>query len=138
MVHIEIQYEGQLRCAATHGPSKAELLTDAPVDNQGRGLSFSPTDLLATALGTCMLTIMGIRAESEGIDLGAATASVKKHMVASPRRRIGRLDVLIRVPIEVDDVMRAEFELAALTCPVKESVDAAINLQVRFLWGAEA
>ena len=81
-VPIEAVYEGDLRCRATHGPSKAELLTDAPVDNQGKGESFSPTDLVATALGTCIATTMGIFAKRHEIDLRGMRVSVKKEMVS--------------------------------------------------------
>jgi len=86
MVQIEIAYLGQLRCSAKHGPSATQLVTDAPVDNQGRGESFSPTDLVATALGTCMLTLMGIRAQERSWALDGTQVSVKKHMQPSPRR----------------------------------------------------
>src|SRR5260221_14414378 len=97
-VRIDFRYEGQLRCSAVHGPSQNQLLTDAPVDNHGRGESFSPTDLVATALGTCMLTVMGIFAEKHEIDLRGATATVFKEMITPPVRRIGRLACEIRVP----------------------------------------
>ena len=98
MVNIQIEYQGDLRCKATHGPSGSELSTDAPKDNQGRGESFSPTDLVATALGTCMLTIMGIAARTFNIDISGATATVEKEMTATLPRRIERLTVTIQVP----------------------------------------
>ena len=90
MVTVEILYEGELHCRATHGPSQDVIPTDAPLDNQGRGEAFSPTDLVGTAMGTCILTIMGIAARERGLDMEGATASVVKHMVADPVRRIGR------------------------------------------------
>src|SRR5512146_333687 len=93
MVQVDVSYEGSLRCVARHGPSGATLTTDAPVDNMGRGAAFSPTDLVATALGTCMLTIMGIVAQRHNIDISGATVSVTKEMAALPVRRIGRLTV---------------------------------------------
>src|SRR5215469_5824866 len=97
MVKIEIAYQGQLHCDAVHGPSGAKLSTDAPKDNHGKGESFSPTDLVATALGTCMLTVMGIVAQRHDISLQGATVSVVKDMATAPARRIGRLTVDIRV-----------------------------------------
>jgi putative redox protein len=135
MVRIDVVYEGGLRCAATHAPSGSRIATDAPLDNRGRGEAFSPTDLVATALGTCMLTLMGIEAERRGIELGAATASVEKHMVADPRRRIGRLDVTIRVPARHDDEARAALERAARGCPVTASLRPEVEIPLRFEWG---
>ena len=87
-VEIHFHYVGDLRCESTHTPSGTDLHTDAPVDNQGRGESFSPTDLVATALGSCMLTTMGIAAKARGFDLPGATATVTKEMVADPFRRV--------------------------------------------------
>src|SRR5262245_52803974 len=110
MVRIETVYEGGLRCRAVHGPSRVELRTDAPVDNRGKGESFSPTDLVATALGTCILTTMGIVAERHGWDMTGASASVEKVMVADPARRIGRLEVVVRMPQSLDAEARAVLE----------------------------
>lgn len=141
MVQIDIVYEGDLRCRARHGPSKTELVTDPPVDNQGRGESFSPTDLVATALGTCMLSIMGIVARRHGWDLSGASVRVEKSMIADPDRRIGRLDVVIRVPDRsrsLDDKARAALERAALTCPVHKSLSPAVEIPVRFEWSGVA
>ena len=135
MVHIDVHYEGGLRCRAVHGPSGVELVTDPPVDNHGRGESFSPTDLCATALGACMLTIMGIVAERHGWDLKGTRVSVEKHMVSQPVRRIGKLEVVIRVPRNFDAQARAALEKAALTCPVHQSLDRAIEIPLRFEWG---
>ena len=95
MVTLTARYEGGLRCQAVHGPSGATLLTDAPVDNHGRGESFSPTDLVATAVGTCMMTIMGIVADRHGIDLTGMTAETTKQMSTSPPRRIVALPTRI-------------------------------------------
>ena len=104
MVEMTLVYEGQLRCAATHGPSGTTLVTDAPVDNHGRGESFSPTDLLATALGSCMLTYVGLAATKHGWQLEGTRLTVKKEMVADPLRRIGRLSVEIRLPKPMDQL----------------------------------
>lgn len=136
MVSIDVTYEGELRCRAQHGPSDTTLRTDAPVDNHGRGESFSPTDLVATALGACMLTIMGIAAERHGLALEGARVRVEKHMVSEPRRRIGKLEVVIEVPGEVSEKDRTRLERAALTCPVHASLHPEVEIPVRFLWGA--
>ncbi|RMH02332.1 MAG: OsmC family peroxiredoxin [Planctomycetota bacterium] len=134
-VEIEIAYQGGLRCRAVHGPSGTTLLTDAPVDNCGRGESFSPTDLVATALGACMLTIMGIVAERHGIDLSGATVRVEKHMAAAPRRRIAALPVTIQVPGPIGEEDRRRLEYAARTCPVHASLGETIERPIRFVWG---
>ena len=138
MVQIQIRYEGDLRCHATHGPSGTALSTDAPVDNQGKGESFSPTDLVATALGTCMLTIMGIVARRHGWDLSEATVEVEKGMVATPIRRIGSLKVVIRVPAELDEAAQKALELAAHTCPVHRSLHPDVQIPVEFRFGVAA
>ena len=135
MVQINIAYQGQLRCEATHGPSDTKLSTDAPKDNHGKGESFSPTDLVATALGACMLTIMGIVAQRHNISLDGATATVGKEMAASPARRIGRLSVDIHVPGKLDGEQRKLLENAAHTCPVHKSLHPDIEIPVTFHWG---
>lgn len=135
MVEIEISYEGRLRCRAVHGPSGTTLSTDAPKDNMGQGESFSPTDLVATALGSCMLTIMGIVAQRHSIDLAGTTVTVRKDMVATPARRIGCLTVDIRVPRAVSPEQRSLLENAAHTCPVHKSLHPDIETPVRFHWG---
>lgn len=131
---IEIQYQGQLRTAARHMQSATELVTDAPTDNHGLGESFSPTDLVATALGSCMLTIMGIVAERHGWDLSRATAGVTKVMAADPVRRIARLEVVLRIPGEFDDRARRALEKAANGCPVHATLGASVEMPVRFEW----
>ena len=139
MVSIHTVYEGDLRCQATHGPSSNQLTTDAPVDNHGKGESFSPTDLVATALGACMVTIMGIAADKHGWDITGTTADVEKHMVANPKRRIGKLEVVIRIPGEPERwgaKERAVLEAAALSCPVHGSLHPDVDIPVRFHWGA--
>ena len=127
-----MQYEGGLRCRAVHGPSGAELLTDAPVDNHGQGASFSPTDLVATALGTCVLTTMGIVAERHGWDLKGSHARVEKVMVSEPVRRIGRLDLVVVMPAALDERARTTLERTALTCPVHRSLGEGVELPMRF------
>jgi putative redox protein len=139
VVEIEIHYAQELHCAAVHGPSARRLETDAPVDNQGKGGSFSPTDLVATALGTCMLTTMGIVARRKGWNVDGLDARVQKHMTQEPPRRIARLPVQIRVPGSIasalDAEARRELEHAARTCPVALSLHPAIEVAIDFDWG---
>ena len=134
MVKIDIRYEGDLRCAATHGPSGQTLQTDAPVDNHGRGESFSPTDLVATALGACMATIMGIAAERHQLDLRGMQIEVTKVMSADLPRRIAKLATTIKVPLPPEHSQRALLENAALTCPVHKSLSAEMEKPVDFEW----
>jgi putative redox protein len=136
MVQIEVAYLGQLRCTATHGPSKMEVTTDAPVDNKGRGEAFSPTDLVATALGTCMLTLMGIRAQERAYPLEGARLQVTKHMTQAAPRRISTLEVKVSVPTgpRLSEEDRRVLEHAAHTCPVRLSILEAINVPVSFDW----
>ena len=138
MVKVEVVYTGGLHCEAVHAPSRSKLTSDAPVDNQGRGESFSPTDLVATALGTCMLTTMGIVAARNGWKLEGATAEVEKSMVADPARRIAKLDVTIRVPEALDADARELLERTAHGCPVNRSLSPAVEVPVRFEWGTRA
>ena len=135
MVEMQISYLGQLRCQATHGPSGKQLVTDAPLDNMGQGESFSPTDLVATALGTCMLTLMGILANREQLDLAGTTVRVGKEMVTSPTRRIGKLTVDIHVPRELPPEQQEKLRRAALTCPVHKSLHPDIETPVNFRFG---
>ncbi|QDS90727.1 OsmC-like protein [Rosistilla ulvae] len=132
MVEIQLEYQGGLRCQATHGPSGCQLSTDAPVDNQGRGESFSPTDLVATALGSCVSTIMGIYADRHDLDLTGMKVRVEKHMSADLPRRIMRLPVEIHVPINLDDRHRTAIEAAAGLCPVHQSLRADIEAPLAF------
>lgn len=135
MVQVDITYDGDLRCTARHGPSGATIITDAPVDNHGKGQAFSPTDLVGAALGTCILTVMGIVAQRRGIDLRGSTATVQKEMAASPQRRIGKLNVQIHVPAQLDEKQRTMLENAAHTCPVHGSLHPDIEMSVQFTWG---
>jgi putative redox protein len=135
MVNIQVEYQGDLHCKATHEPSGAELSTDAPKDNQGRGENFSPTDLVATALGTCMLTIMGIAARTLNIEFAGATATVEKEMTATLPRRIQRLAVRIHVPHAPSPADREKLERAAYTCPVHKSLHPDVQIPIEFTWG---
>jgi len=134
MVAIDLKYEGDLHCSAVHGPSGATLATDAPIDNQGLGESFSPTDLVATALASCMMTIMGIVARNHNLDITGTKAHVTKEMATQPVRRIARLAVTIEVPQPVSEENRRRFEHAVFTCPVHKSLHPDIEMPVEFVW----
>ncbi len=134
MVQVHVVYRGGLRCEATHGPSGNTLLTDAPVDNQGKGEAFSPTDLVATALGTCIATIMGIVAEREKIDLVGMKITVQKEMSADLPRRIARLSARIVFPRPLDEKQRAKLENAAKTCPVHQTLQGKVEMPMEFVY----
>src|SRR3982751_464439 len=134
MVNISVRYDGDLHCSATHGPSSSKLATDAPADNRGKGEAFSPTDLMATALGTCMSTTMGIKAEELGIDLRGMTVSVQKEMSKDPPRRIVGLPSEVHIPLPANSPHRQTLEQTALNCPVHKSLPAEINRPTKFFW----
>jgi putative redox protein len=136
MVDINIEYQGQLHCEAVHGPSNCKLSTDAPVDNHGRGESFSPTDLVATALGTCVATIMGIYADRHEINLAGMKVHVEKHMSTDTPRRIARLPVTITVPVALEERHRSAIEKAAGHCPVHQSLRSDIEAPLVFNYPA--
>lgn len=136
-VSISVNYEGSLRCRATHGPSQNQVITDAPVDNHGKGESFSPTDLVATALATCMATVIGIKAQQKGYDIAGMKVSVEKHMSEDSPRRIVRLPITIEIPLPEDHPDRKLLEATALGCPVHHSVHPDIDKPVTFVWGAQ-
>jgi putative redox protein len=134
MVAIQFEYQGDLHCTAVHGPSKAELNTDAPKDNQGRAESFSPTDLVATALGTCMLTVMGILARTLDIDIAGTTATVEKEMTTAPPGMIKCLTVKIHVPHCLSPENKQKLERAAHACPVHKSLHPDVQTPIEFTW----
>lgn len=134
MVQINVVYQGELRCAATHVPSGTVLKTDAPKDNHGKGESFSPTDLVATALGTCMLTTMAIVANVLQVDLKDSTITVVKEMAAKPSRRIGKLSVVINIAVKVDDAMKEKIKHGAEACPVHKSLHPDVQMPIEFNW----
>ena len=138
MISIAIEYVGGLRCQSTHGPSQTTLLTDAPVDNHGKGESFSPTDLVATALGSCMATVMAIFAERHGVDLRGMKITVGKEMAQTPVRRIARLAVDILMPLPASHPQKESLERAALTCPVHQSLHPDVEKPVIFHWQESA
>ncbi len=135
MVTINIEYQGDLHCRAVHGPSGTALNTDAPADNHGKAESFSPTDLVATALGTCVLSVMGIKAAALGLDISGATATVEKEMASVPARRIKSLAVHIHVPHAMSADNIRKLEAAGLTCPVHKAFHPDVEAPIRFTWG---
>mgnify|MGYP006448108365 CR=1 FL=1 len=137
MVQIATDYLGDLQCEAEHVPSGVTITTDAPEDNHGEGRSISPTDLVATALGTCIATILGIQAQKHGFDLEGIEISVEKEMASNPRR-IDTLRTTVTMPIGLDAKMRDRFERAARHCPVDESIHPDIDAPVTFHWPEKA
>ena len=131
MVRIDATYDGNLRCTATHEPSGKQLITDAPVDNMGKGESFSPTDLLATSMLTCIMTIVAIRADSRQIDVSGMTGSVEKTMASGPRR-VAKLEVVVNLPSGLDMVDRAWLITEGCNCPVCVSVSESMEVDVTF------
>jgi uncharacterized OsmC-like protein len=134
MVKVDIEYSGSLHCDATHGPSHAKLATDAPTDNKGKGEAFSPTDLVATALGTCISTTMGIKAESLGVDLRGMRVSVQKEMSKDAPRRIVALPAEVHIPLPPSSPHREVLEQTALNCPVHKSLPSEISRPTKFFW----
>ena len=135
MVAIEIVYQGELRCEAIHTPSCTLLQTDAPKDNNGKGESFSPTDLVATALGACMLTVMGIKAQNDKMtSINGTTALVTKVMYADPRR-VGEIHVKLTFPKNnFSEKERKIYENTAHTCPVAKSLHPDLKQVLIFEW----
>jgi putative redox protein len=136
MVRIDIEYQGDLHCRALHGPSKHSLKTDAPTDNGGEGGSFSPTDLVATAFGTCVATILGLQAKKSGLDLTGMRIEVTKEMTPSNPRRIARLSTVVRLPIAISADPGRALEQSVASCPVGRSLHPEIEKPIAFLYRA--
>ena len=134
MIEINIDYKGDLHCEAKHGPSGSVIATDAPVDNQGRGEDFSPTDLMATSLGACMATVMGIAARRKEISLEGLRLKVRKHMSEDQPRRIVKLEVGIYMPIPEDHPERKLLQSTVHGCPVHHSIHPEIEVPIRWFW----
>ncbi len=132
MVRIDAVYQGELRCHATHAPSGQKLVTDAPTDNFGKGEAFSPTDLVATALGACVATIMALYADRHDIDLDGMNFRVEKIMTPEPPRRIARIEIVYSMPPGIPAEARTALERCALACPVKRSLHPDVETPVRF------
>jgi len=131
----QIIYKGELRTEAKHLQSGTVIETDAPTDNEGKGEKFSPSDLLATSLGNCMMTIMGIKARDMNIELTDTRISITKIMKADPRR-VGGIHVMFDFPqnLKLDGKEEKILETAALTCPVAKSIHPDIEMEVKFKW----
>ncbi|MCF8318838.1 MAG: OsmC family protein [Sphingobacteriaceae bacterium] len=134
MATVETVYVGELRTQATHVRSGNQLITDAPLDNHGKGEAFSPTDLLATALGSCMLTVMGIAAEKYEADLNGTTCSITKIMAENPRR-VAEVQITFNFPKrDFSDKVKTVLERAAHTCPVSKSLHPDLVETLVFNW----
>ncbi|MCW1921719.1 OsmC family protein [Luteolibacter arcticus] len=134
MVEIKIDYQGDLHCSALHVPSGTTLETDAPVDNNGRGESFSPTDLVATGLGVCMATVMGIVAKRKEIPLEGLKVAVRKYMTTETPRRIAKLEVDLDMPLPADHPERRMLENTGNGCPVHHSLHPDIEVVLNWRW----
>ena len=130
---IEIVYEGDLRTKATHLASGSEILTDAPIDNQGKGEKFSPTDLVATAIGSCMLTIMGIAGNVHNINIDGALVRVEKIMGKDPRK-IDQINLEIIFKSSVSSKDKIILERAAKHCPVAKTLEGNIEENIKFIY----
>lgn len=129
-----VTYLGDLRTEAKHLLSGQTIITDAPPDNQGKGEAFSPTDLCATSLASCMLTIMGISARNHNLDIRGAHAAVTKTMASDPRR-ISRIDITLHIPDNgFSDVQKKILETAGLSCPVHFSLGEGVEQAIQFVW----
>lgn len=129
----KITYLGDLRTSSIHVQSGTEILSDAPVDNNGKGEAFSPTDLVANALGSCMMTIMAIKSKDLNVDLVGSTMEVTKIMQAEPRK-IAKIVVVLNMSVAVDEKTRTILERVAINCPVFLSLNSDIEKDVTFHW----
>lgn len=127
----KVKYLGGLRTESEHLQSGSKMITDAPIDNHGKGEAFSPTDTVANALATCMLTVMGIKAESLGINMDGSSAEVTKTMSANPRR-ISKIEVNIKFPTSYTEKETKILENTGRTCPVLESLHPDIEKKISF------
>ena len=133
---LNVSYPGNLRCRATLAAAGQDITTDAPKENGGLGEAFSPTDLLAAALGTCLMTVIGIVAQRSNIDVTGMTARVEKDMAAAPARRIGRIKTVIQMPkgLKLSEAERSKLENAAKMCPVKQSLHPEVEVPLEFVY----
>ena len=129
----KVNYLGDLRTSAIHIASDKNIITDAPIDNQGKGEAFSPTDTVATALASCLLTIMGIKARDLNIDITKTSAEVTKVMASNPRR-ISEIEVTVNFTKSYDQRIKKILEKAALTCPVSNSLHPDLKQNILFNW----
>jgi uncharacterized OsmC-like protein len=134
MVEIKLSYEGDLHCSVVHSPSGNTLVTDAPVDNNGRGQAFSPTDLVATALASCMATVIGIVAKRKEIAVEGMTVVARKFMSGDQPRRVSRLELDLDIPLPASHPDRRILESAARGCPVHHSIHPDIEVVMNWKW----
>lgn len=132
-VRILGKYLGDKKVEMVHEPSGATLITDAPLDNQGQGRNFSPTDLVPAALGACVMTVMGIVAERNNLDLSGLRVEVEKIMADKPRV-IAALPVVVHMPKGLGQAEREKLERTALTCPVHASLNPSIKSEIKFVY----
>lgn len=129
----KITYLGELRTSSIHLQSGTEIISDAPVDNHGKGEAFSPTDLLANSLGSCMMTIMAIKADSLGIDLKGTTIDVTKIMQSEPRK-VAKIVIVMNLPISESEKNKTILERSAMNCPVLLSLHPDLEKDITFNW----
>lgn len=129
----KVTYLGDLRTASIHLQSGTEIISDAPLDNNGKGEAFSPTDTVANALASCMMTVMGIKARDMNIDFVGSTAAVTKIMQAEPRR-ISRIEIVFDMKVATDEKSKIILEKTAMTCPVFLSLNSDIEKKISFNW----
>ncbi|WP_179346079.1 OsmC family protein [Winogradskyella ursingii] len=129
----KVTYIGNLRTENVHLKSQDSYITDAPIDNNGKGEAFSPTDTIATGLANCMLTVMGIKAADLEVNMSGTTAEVTKTMASDPRR-ISKIDIVINFPFKADDKLKTILERTASTCPVHYSLHPDIEKNITFHW----
>ena len=129
----KITYIGDLRTSSVHLQSGTEILSDAPTDNNGKGAAFSPTDMVANALGSCMMTIMAIKSKDLNLDLVGSTIEITKVMNAEPRR-IGKIIVDIKMAVSATEKEQTILERAAMACPVFLSLHPEIQKEISFSW----
>ena len=129
----KITYLGELRTSSVHLQSGSEIISDAPIDNNGKGEAFSPTDTVANGLGSCMFTVMGIKAQDLQIDLSNSTAEITKIMAADPRR-ISEIHVVFNFSVDTDIKNKTILERTAMTCPVYYSLHPDIKKVITFNW----
>ena len=135
MSTAKITYQSNLRTSCQHIKSGATFITDAPTDNNGKGEAFSPTDTIASALGSCMLTVMGIKAQTmEGVTIDGATALVTKTMFSNPRR-ISKIEVVLKFPVKLESKTQKILENTGSTCPVHYSIHPDIEKVITYHWG---
>lgn len=132
----KINYNGQLRTTATHLQSGETIITDAPIDNKGKGSAFSPTDLFATSLASCMITIIGINAEERGYSIEGAKAEVTKIMIDNPRR-VGEIKVKLIFSGSYSEIEKKRIETSAYSCPVSKSLNSEIVQTIEFIYGPD-